>query len=225
MGQAIGEFLPAAVGVALSPIPIVAVVLMLGSARGRVNGPAFLVGWIGGILVVGTVLLLVAGAVGGHEDGEPATWVSWLELALGLILMRLALKQFRTRPRGDDEPETPKWMGTIDAFTPAKAAGAGLALSSINPKNLVLLLAAVASIAQAGLPAGEQGLCLVVFAVIATLGAATPVFISFALGGRSASLLARLKTWMIRNNAVILAIILLVIGVKVLGDAVAGLTG
>src|SRR5262245_26779681 len=100
MGQAIGEFLPAAIGVAISPIPIIAVVLMLGSVRGRVNGPAFLVGWVVGIVFAGTVLLLIAGAIGGQENGEPAIWVSWLELLLGLALLRLAVKQFRGRPRG-----------------------------------------------------------------------------------------------------------------------------
>ena len=42
MGQAIGEVLPLAVGVALSPLPIVAVVLMLVTVRAKVNGPAFI---------------------------------------------------------------------------------------------------------------------------------------------------------------------------------------
>ena len=101
MGEAIGEFLPAAIAVAISPIPIIAVVLMLATERGRVNGAAFLFGWIVGIVVAGAVFLLVAGAIGGDDDGEPATWVSWAELLLGLALLRLAAKQFRSRPRGD----------------------------------------------------------------------------------------------------------------------------
>jgi len=46
MGQAIGSVLPLALGVALSPIPIVAVVLMLTPPRGKINGPAFVVGWL-----------------------------------------------------------------------------------------------------------------------------------------------------------------------------------
>jgi hypothetical protein len=43
VGQAIGDFLPADVGVAISPLPIVAVVLMLVTPRGRVNGPLFVI--------------------------------------------------------------------------------------------------------------------------------------------------------------------------------------
>ena len=41
MGQAIGGSL--AVGVALSPVPIIPVVLMLTTRRARVNGPLFVV--------------------------------------------------------------------------------------------------------------------------------------------------------------------------------------
>jgi hypothetical protein len=44
IGQAIGQALPFAVGVALSPVPIIAVVLMLSTPKGSVNGPAFLTG-------------------------------------------------------------------------------------------------------------------------------------------------------------------------------------
>jgi hypothetical protein len=44
MGQAIGEVIPFAVGIAISPVSIIAVILMLFSPRARVNGLFFLVG-------------------------------------------------------------------------------------------------------------------------------------------------------------------------------------
>ena len=59
MHEAIGQVLSFAVGVAISPLPIVAVVLMLATPRARVNGPAFVLGWIVGLSLVGTVVLLV----------------------------------------------------------------------------------------------------------------------------------------------------------------------
>jgi threonine/homoserine/homoserine lactone efflux protein len=224
MGQAIGDMLPAAVGIAISPIPIVAVVLMLSSAHGRTNGPAFLVGWVVGVAGAGTLLLVIAGALGSQDDGEPADWVSWLKLVLGAVLLLLAAQQWRGRPHDGEAPVTPKWMGAVDHFTPAKAAVAGVVLSALNPKNLVLIVAGMSSIAQAGIPAGEEAIVLAVFTAIATIGAAVPVVIYFGLGDRSAELLDRLKTWMARNNAVIMAVILLVIGVKLIGDAISGLT-
>ncbi len=53
MGDAVGQVLPMAVGVALSPVPIIALILMLVTPRARVNGPAFVVGWLLGLAIVG----------------------------------------------------------------------------------------------------------------------------------------------------------------------------
>jgi threonine/homoserine/homoserine lactone efflux protein len=222
MTQAIGDMLPAAVGVALSPLPIVATVLMLVSSRGRVNGSAFLLGWIVGILVAGAILLVVGDAIGVHDDGQPSDSVSWVKLALGAGLLSMALRQFRGRPHGDEEPVTPKWMGALDTFSPAKAAVAGAALSAVNPKNLLLIAAGMAAIGQTGIPGDEQAVVLVLFALVASIGVAAPVVISFAMGDRSAAILDRLRIWMARNNPVIIAVVLLVIGVKLIGDALPG---
>ena len=92
MGEAIGQMLPAAVGVAISPLPIVAVVLMLVTPRGRVNGPAFVLGWMLGLAVVGAIVLSVASGASASDDGEPATWVSVLELVLGLAALLLGVR-------------------------------------------------------------------------------------------------------------------------------------
>ena len=53
----------------------------------------------------------------------------------------------------------------------------------------------------------------------------TPVGIYFTLGERSGPILDRLQTWMAQNNAVIMAVLCLVIGAKLIGDAIAGFSG
>jgi threonine/homoserine/homoserine lactone efflux protein len=218
VGQAIGQSLPLAVGVALSPVPIIAVILMLVTPQARVNGPAFVLGWLIGLALVGAIVLLIAGPSNANDNGEPATWVDVLKLVLGVLLVLVALKQWRSRPHGQ-----PKWMGAIDRFTPPKALGAGAALSAANPKNLLLAVGAAAAIAQTGISGGEQVLAYAVFALIGTVGVAAPVAIYFALGDRSGPILAGLKDWMARNNAVIMAVLCLVIGAKLVGDAITGL--
>src|SRR3954465_2623223 len=100
MGEAIGQMLPAAVGVAISPLPIVAVVLMLVSRRGRANGPAFVVGWVVGLAIVGAIVLAVSSGAGASDSGEPATWVSVLKLALGALLLLVGVPGWRGRPTG-----------------------------------------------------------------------------------------------------------------------------
>src|SRR5262249_22022523 len=98
LGQAIGDFLPSAVGVAISPLPIVAVVLMLVTPRGRVNGPSFVGGWIVGLVVVGAIVLAIAGGASASTTTGPATWVDVLFLVLGVLLILVAGRQWRGRP-------------------------------------------------------------------------------------------------------------------------------
>jgi threonine/homoserine/homoserine lactone efflux protein len=223
VGEAIGQVLPMAVGVALSPVPIIAVVLMLVSRRARINGPMFVVGWLVGLAAVGVLVLGVVGPNNTDDSGEPATWISWLKLVLGVLLLLLAIKQWRSRPHEGEEAEMPKWMGAIDAFTPVKAGGAGVLLSALNPKNLLLAIGAGAAIALTGISGGEQAIAYTVFAVIGTIGVAAPVAIFFLMGDRAPRMLAEIRTWMGRNNAVIMTVLLLVIGVKLLGDGIGGL--
>jgi threonine/homoserine/homoserine lactone efflux protein len=224
MGQAIGQALPYAVGVALSPVPIIAVVLMLATPQGRINGPAFLAGWIVGIAVLGTIVLLAASGASAGNHGAPATWVSVVKIVLGVLLLALAAKQWRGRPRGDAKPELPAWMKTIDTFTPIKSIGMAMLLSAINPKNLLLVVAAAAAIAQTGASTVDQAVALAVFILIATLGVGAPVAIFFLMGERATKILDELHEWMTRENATIMAVICLIIGAKLIGDAIAGLT-
>src|SRR5262245_39368115 len=148
MGDAVGGMLPSAVGVAISPLPIVAIVLMLVTARGRVNGVAFIVGWMIGLLTVGAVFLTIASDVDPGTRVEPGTWGSGIEVLRGIVLLSIALRQWRRRPRGGDEVKMPRWMAALDQISPRQAAGAGVALSALNPKNLLLGVVGAAAIAR-----------------------------------------------------------------------------
>jgi Sap, sulfolipid-1-addressing protein len=224
MGQAIGGSLPLAAGIALSPVPIIAVVLMLTSRRAKVNGPAFVLGWLFGLGVVGAIILSLAGSAGPGTSGAPATWVSWVKIVLGALLLLVAARQFRGRPREGEEPQAPKWMATIDKTTPAAAVGLAAVLSGANPKNLLLAVAAAVAIAGTGISGGQQAIAYLVFALIGTLGVGIPVVIYLAMGARSEKLLAGLKDWMTAHNAVIMSVLCLIIAAKLIGDGISGLT-
>ena len=103
MTQAIGDLLPSAFGVALSPVPIIAVILMLATPKARTNGPAFALGWVAGLTVVSVVVLVVAN--GADDSGSTASdAVNWLKLVLGILFLAMAGKQWTSRPRAGDAP-------------------------------------------------------------------------------------------------------------------------
>ncbi|MEU4214063.1 GAP family protein [Actinoplanes sp. NPDC026623] len=212
-----------AVGVALSPMPIIAVVLLLTTAGARRNGPAFVVGRLTGLAVIGVIVLAIAGPAVVSDQGQPATWVTWLKLVLGILLLLVAAQQFAGRPAADAEPTMPNWLQSIDRFGAARSLGTGAALTGLNPKNFLLAVSAGTAIAQTGIPGVQQAVAYGVFALIGTLSVGAPVVFYLAMGDKSATTLAAVKDWMGRHNAVIMSVVCLVIGVKLIGDFVSGL--
>jgi threonine/homoserine/homoserine lactone efflux protein len=220
VGGAVGQILPLAVGVAISPVPIIAVILMLFSARAKVNGSAFAVGWVIGIAAVTAVALLIGSASDASTSSSASDTVSWIKLVLGVLLLLAALRQLRSRPTGGEEPAMPKWMAGIDAFRTGKAFGLGALLSSINPKNLALGLSAGASIAQAGLSTGQKWGTALIFVAISSLTVAIPV-VYYLLGGEGAArTLDSCKAWLQQNNATVMAVLFVVFGFVLIGQAI-----
>ena len=148
MGHVVGELLPLAVGVAVSPIPIIAVILMLFAPNAGGTSFGFLLGWVVGIAVVCTLFLVLAGTFDLGTSGDPSTTSSWIKLVLGVLLL-VGVRQWRSH-RGRCGAAMPKWMAAIDHLTPVKAVGLGLLLSSVNPKNLLMIIGAATAVADAG---------------------------------------------------------------------------
>ncbi len=219
LGDAIGDLLPSALAVALSPIPIVAVVIVLGTAGARTAGPAFAAGWIAGLVAVSVIVVLL---LGGGSDAEE-TGVSWVKVAIGLLFWVMAAKQWQKRPKPGEEPAMPSWMAGIDSASPARAALLGVALSGANPKNLALTLAASASIAEAGLTTADTAIAVAVFVAVGSSTVAGAVLFHLVAPGVAARPLAAIKQFMSDNNAVIMMVVLLLLGAKLLGDGLAGI--
>ena len=116
----------------------------------------------------------------------------------------------------------PKWMDAVEGFTPAKSAGLGVLVSVVNPKNLILIVGGATAIAQTEVSGADQAIAWIIFMVIATIGVAAPIVIYFAMGDKAAGILADLKAWMAHHNAAIMAVILVIIGVKLIGDSISG---
>jgi len=222
MGDAIGATLGYAVGIAVSPIPIAAVILMLFSGRARVNSISFMVAWVAGIALVTTIVLLIPGLEA--NDSEPSNTTGWIKLVLAALLLAVGVRQWRTRPGPDDEVPMPGWMAKIDELKPGAAFGLGFLLSALNPKNLLLAVGAGVSIGALPLSTGEAVGAVAVFTVIAAITVTVPVIAYLIAGERLDPTLDHAKAWLIGNNTAVMAVLIVVFGVSLLGDAIQILT-
>jgi threonine/homoserine/homoserine lactone efflux protein len=221
MGAVIGESLPLALGVAISPIPIIAAILMLLSPKARTTSVGFLLGWILGIVVAVTVFTLLSAIIPAADPAQSQPIQGVIQLVLGALLLLLALSQWRKRPKNGAEPTMPKWMRAIDKVTFPVALGLGFLLSGLNPKNLLLAASAGVDIGGAQLDGGATIVVIAIFTVLAASTVLVPVVGYLFAADRLRGALDALRVWLTRENAVIMAILLLVIGVSMLGKGIA----
>lgn len=221
MGAAIGQTLSNAVGVAISPIPVIALILMLFSNKAKANSLSFVVGWVGGLVAAGAIVL----AIGFEQSADGSNDSNgYLKIAIGALFLVLAVRNWRMRPKDGEEPEMPAWMASIDDFSPVKAFGMAFLLAAVNPKNLGLTVAASSSISAAGLESGEEYIVLGVFVLLASVSVIVPVVFYLAMGPKAEAPLNSAKQWLITNNHTVMAVLLLVLGAKVLGDGISALS-
>lgn len=220
LGQAIGGLLPSAIAVALNPIPIVGVVLVLGTPRARSSGAAFAIGWVFGLAALSVIVVLVLGS---GVDPDTETGIEWFKVAVGIVFLLMAAQKWKKRPRDGEIAEMPKWMDSIASITTPRAAMLGAGLSGANPKNLALTLAASASISGAGLDRADTTLAILAYVALGSITVAGSVLFFFLSPRRAARPLAAVGQFMSDNSAAIMMVVLLLLGAKLLGDGLRGI--
>ncbi len=217
----VGELLPQAVTIAISPLPIIAAILLLLSPRARSVASAFLVGWVLGIAVAVTVFTLVASSIPAADPDAAKPVAGVVKIVLGILLGLLAVGQWRKRPAPGTSAAPPKWMGAIDSLRPVPAAGLAFLLAAVNPKNLMMAVAAGMTVGTAGASAAASTWAIILFVVLASLSIAVPVIGFLVVGNRVSGALGTLRDWLTANNATIMTVLLLVIGVTTIGKGIA----
>ncbi|MFD3873166.1 GAP family protein [Streptomyces sp. NPDC058623] len=185
--------------------------------RPRAAAGAFFAGWTVGILVVATASTALASVI--ERTEETPTWASWTKAVLGLVLVLLAVRQWRSGAAKD----TPAWMRALTTATPAKGLRLGLLLSLANPKALLLTAAAGLTVGAAELGTARAGIAVAVFTAIAVSTVALPLLSHVVLGERVLAPLGRARTWLETHNAAVTAVVLAVIGVLLTVEGVTGL--
>jgi threonine/homoserine/homoserine lactone efflux protein len=221
MGDAIAGSIGFALGIAISPIPIAALILTLLSVHPRRNSVAFTAGWVCGIASVATIAVITPLF---HAGDDPSDRRGWIRLTIGVILVLVAIHRWRARPGRDEQPAIPPLMRAIDGVGVFGVLGIGFALAAFNPKDMLLAAAGGAEIASADLSGGTTALTLVLFTAIAASTAIAPVGAYLIGGDRLDQHLHRSRDWLIRHNPVVMAVVLAAVGALFITEATQILT-
>jgi threonine/homoserine/homoserine lactone efflux protein len=220
MNAVIGEILPLALAAGLSPIPLIAAVLLLMSGR-RSSGAWFAAAWFTGTLAVVAVGVAAAGALSAADSTTTRPIVAWAKIVFGLVLLALAVRKIRSARTGGGA--LPGWMSGLETAAPPRAAVLGLLLSAANPKNALLGLAAGLTIGTGSSEAGAVWALLAGYAIVATLGVGGLVVWTLLAPASSARTLTEVRRFLTRHNAVIMALLLIVFGVVLVSDGIRAL--
>ncbi|MGB0875587.1 MAG: GAP family protein [Mycobacterium sp.] len=218
-GSILTELIPLGLVVAFSPLSIIPAVLVLHSPRPKPTGLAFLAGWIFGLALLTSIFLTVSDLAGGLGKSPP-NWASWLRIIVGVALIVFGAYRWVTRKKST---HMPGWMTKMSSLTPAKAALTGVALTVVNVKVLLICAAAGLAIGSSGLGSPSVWVAAAWYVAMAGSSVALPILGYAVSGKRLDPALERLKAWMERQHAALVAGILVVIGLMVLYKGIHGL--
>ncbi|MDA5286110.1 GAP family protein [Streptomyces sp. Isolate_45] len=212
----IGEVLPMAVVIAVSPFTVIPAVFMQFTPRAKVTSGAFLAGWVIGVAVPAVLCAVLTSLVPLGERDRP--WTDWARIVLGLCLVALGVRQWLVR---HGKP-APRWMRLLSEAGPGRAFRLGVLLAVANPKIFLLSAAAGLAVGAAGSSAAGAGVGLAVFTAVAASTVALPVLLHTVGGPRVLGPLARVKLWLETHAAAVMAWVIVAIGVLLLAEGLAG---
>lgn len=213
------EAVPYAMGIAFSPIPIAAILLLLTCPRATANGFSFIGGWVVGIATP-ALLFVVLIEQADVTDGDPL-WLAAGEIALGVaFLVAAGAIWMRGRRRG---PTAIPWVEAIDSFTPARSAGLGVFLAGANPKAVALSLGAALAVAESSAGTATTARYVAMFTALGAIGVSIPLTVYLAVPSRADSALRRMRAWIGRHETVLLVVLGVLIGALFVADGLGGL--
>ena len=176
--------------ITLDPLPLTAFVVVLPSERGVAKGAAFVFGWLLSLAAVVTVTVVATGNNPPKTSTAPSLAALAAKVAIGAVLVTIAIRRIRARGRPKPPKKPPKWQEHVDSMSPWFALGLAPAL-----QPWALIGAGAATVVEAKLSSWESYLALFVFCLLASASYLFMEIYTVFKPGQSQALLARFRIW------------------------------
>lgn len=213
MTQLIAKLIPLALGVAASPISVVAILVILLTRRARLASLVFAVTWSFGIAVALGLAVYFADRIPPIPQGLDLPFEGLVTALLGIGLIGSAVLARMGRFRAEDPYEPPRWLSVVDNLSPLGGAVIALTNAVTSPKNIGLAVAAGLAITGSRTTPAERTTAETVYVIIASTTVWIPVIVFFVGGERARDTLARWKTYITARAAAVMELTLLILGI------------
>ena len=201
--------------VALDPLPLTAFVVILPSKRGVRKGAAYVFGWLVSLAIVVAVTVVATGNNPPKPNTVPSLASLAVKIAIGTVLVVIAVRQRRRRGQPKKPKKPPKWQEHVDNMSPWFAMGLA---PTLQPWTLIA--AGAATVVEAKLTSWESFLALFGFCI---LGSASYIAMEIYAGFRpeqSQAFLAKFRTWMETHTDQVIIIGCLLLGFWLIASSI-----
>jgi Sap, sulfolipid-1-addressing protein len=208
------DLLVIGLAVTLEPIPLTAFILILQSKNGVRKGAAFIFAWLASLAIVVVITVLATGNSPPKPNTAPSIAALAAKIAIGAVLLFVALRQYRKMGRPKKPKKTPKWQAGVDNMTPLYAMGIA---PLVQPWGLIA--AGVATITGAKLEKWEDYVALFVFCLIATGTYLAAEIYAAARPVRTQAFLSSVRSWIDSHTDQVIIAVSLVAGLYLIGKS------
>jgi hypothetical protein len=216
MAGLLARIVPLALGVAASPLPVVAILVILLTKRARSSSLIFTAAWVSGNAVAISIAVIFAGQFKRPLVGLDLPYEGLITALLGAGLVVAAWVAHTGRERSEDPDAAPGWLRAVDNLSPAGGAFVAFTNATTSPKNLALAITAGVAIQAADVHPAQQTLAALSYVVVASLSVVIPVVFYFASGKKAKSTLARWKQFVTLKASAIAELTMFVLGIALL---------
>jgi threonine/homoserine/homoserine lactone efflux protein len=200
--------------ITLEPIPLTSFILVLASKNGTRKAAAFILGWLLSLVAVVAATLALTSNNPPKSGTAPSVAALVIKILIGIVLLLIALRQWRRLGKPKKPKKTPKWRRSIDAMSPAYAMALG---PLTQPWGLVA--AGVATIVSTKLSSWESALALVMFCLVATAAYLAMEVYAVLRPVPSHEFLTRLRAWIDTHTDQVIIVVSLVLGIWLIGHS------
>jgi hypothetical protein len=200
--------------IALDPLPLTAFFVVLPSKGGLRKSAAFVFGWLASLAIVVSVTVLATGNNPPKPNTAPSLAALAVKIALGVVLVVIAVRHYRRMGRPKPPKKPPKWQAHVDTMSPWFAMGLA---PTLQPWGLIT--AGAATVVEAKLSSWQSYLALVLFCVLASASyLAMEIYAVFRFD-QSQAFLTRARKWAGAHTDQVIIVGSLIVGFWLIGKS------